>query len=315
MLTKIASATTLGINTYPVDVEVDLSYGMLQFHIVGLPDTAIRESKQRIITALKHIGFKLPERKVTINLAPADLKKEGTLFDLPIAIGILQSAQNLEIDPDFLQETLFLGELSLDGTIRPVKGVLPIAFDAHKINKKRLIVAEQNAHEAALIQGLEVIGVNHITDLIAYLRKEKQIAPTTSALPKNLKDQANSFNLNDIKGQHQAKRALQIAAAGRHNILFIGSPGSGKTMLAQRLPQLMPAMSFEEMLETSKIYSVTGRLCRNSLSPHAPLGRPIIRSHNQGWWAVAPHHSQAKSALPIMAYCFLMSSLSLNEQH
>lgn len=273
MLTKIASATTLGIQTYPVDVEVDLSYGMLQFHIVGLPDAAIRESKQRIITALKHTGFKLPERKVTINLAPADLKKEGTLFDLPIAIGILQSAQNIQVDEQFLQETLFLGELSLDGTIRPVKGILPIAFDAHKIHKKRLIVAEDNAREAALIQGLEVIGVNHIIDLIAYLRKETTIAPTTSSFKPTVAS-VNRFNLDDIKGQSQAKRALQISAAGKHNILFIGSPGSGKTMLAQRLPQLMPLMNFDEMLETSKIYSVTGKLMTDQLITTRPFRAP-----------------------------------------
>jgi len=276
MLTKIISATTLGIDAYLVDVEVDLSYGMLQFHIVGLPDAAIRESKQRILTALKHCGLRLPERKITVNLAPADLKKEGTMFDLPIAIGILHSVGHIELSSSYLQETIFLGELSLDGSIKRVKGILPIAFDAHTLNKKRIIVSAENAQEASLIEGLEVIGVTHLTALVAHLRNEKTITPTITdrSLITHKSSPTPVIDFSDVKGQHQAKRALQIAAAGQHNVLFVGAPGSGKTMLAQRLPTIMPPLTFTQMLEVSKIYSISNKLPANGLITERPLRSP-----------------------------------------
>src|SRR3989338_4896 len=275
MHTKIFSATPIGIHAHLVDVEVDLSFGLINFFIVGLPDTAIKESRQRIQTALKNSGIKLPEKKITVNLAPASLKKEGTLFDLPIAIGILQACKYLQMDATFLEETLFIGELSLDGSIKSINGALPIAYDAHNLNKKRIILPEENAQEAALIGTIEIIGVKNLVELISYLRKEQPITPTKTDFLKYIAaSQNNELDFSDVKGQHYAKRALQIAAAGRHNILFAGPPGSGKTMLAKRLPTIMPNMTFDEAVATSKVYSISGKLKQQPLVTHRPFRNP-----------------------------------------
>ena len=280
MLTKLYSATTIGVDAHLVEVEVDLSLGLLNFFIVGLPDTAIKESKQRVQAALKNSGIKLPERKITVNLAPADLKKEGSLFDLPIALGILAAGNIVQLNKDFINETLILGELSLDGSIKPVKGVLPIACDAKKFNKKRLLLAKENAQEAAIISNLECIGVTSLIELVDYING-KQIEPAKADFNKIGLEVPIDFS--QIKGQSKAKRALQVAAAGWHNILFVGSPGSGKTMLAQRLCTLMPELSFNQAVETSKIYSVSGK----SLNKGLIFSRPFR----------SPHHTISQAGL------------------
>ena len=282
MHSKIFSATPIGVQAHLVEVEVDLSFGLINFYIVGLPDTAIKESTKRISTALKNSGFRLPAKRITVNLAPADLKKVGTLFDLPIAVGILQAAKFISIEKDFLDETLFLGELSLDGSIRFIKGALPIAYDALKLGKKRIILPIANAQEAALIDGLEIIGVDHLSQLVTYLQHNAIIEPTKSKLSVEHKT-IDQLNFAEVKGQEQAKRALQITAAGRHNILFIGPPGAGKTMLAKRLPSIMPPMNFHEILQTSKIYSISGKLQKKSLITKRPFR--------------APHHTISQAGL------------------
>ncbi len=275
MHAKIYSATTLGIGAYEVEVQVDLSMGLLQFNIVGLPDKAVRESKDRIRAAIKNSGLRVPQRLITVNLAPANLKKQDTLFDLPMTVAILQAGEMLNLSQAFIEETIFLGELSLDGKIKPVPGVLSMVHHAWKIGKKRVVVPLDNAKEASLIKEIEIIGVDNLVELIDFLRREIAIKPVPTSFDSLTKKIKNfPLDFSEVKGQTQAKKALQIAAAGRHNILFVGPPGSGKTMLAKRFAYILPAMSFEEIIETTKIYSVAGLLDNNSLIYHRPFRSP-----------------------------------------
>lgn len=256
MIAQLNSTALLGIDGYIVDVEIDISSGLPAFDIVGLPDTAVKESKERIRAAIKNTGLVMPSKRITVNLAPADIKKEGAHFDLPIAAGILMASEQLSLSAE---DTAFLGELSLNGDLRRINGVLPMAISAYQRGIKRMFLPYENAREAAAIEGLEVFGLKNLTELVLHLTGQKPLKPhTLDVNGLNNIDDGAVLDFKDVKGQAFVKRALEIAAAGGHNLLMIGPPGSGKTMIAQRIPSILPDMSFAEALEVTKIHSIAG---------------------------------------------------------
>ncbi len=283
MLSIVKSMTLHGLEGFIVDVQVDVAGGLPCWEIVGLPDVSIREAKERVRTAIKNSGYEFPSRRIVINLAPATIKKVGSAFDLPIAIAILFATENInEFD---LENVAFVGELSLDGNVHSITGILPMCIEAKKLGIKEIVVPKENAKEASIVDGINVIPVSSLNQVVAYLNKTIKINPEKFNSNELIKsNQVYNLDFSEVKGQKNIKRAIEVAASGGHNCMLIGSPGSGKTMMARRIPTILPKLSFEEALEVTKIHSVAGNISENS---------PLIINRPFRF----PHHTISKTSL------------------
>ncbi|MEM1324786.1 MAG: YifB family Mg chelatase-like AAA ATPase [Bacteroidota bacterium] len=279
MLAKTYASAVVGVDATTIIIEVNaggnVPAGKQFYHIVGLPDSAVKEGFPRIEAAVKNIGYRMPRLKLIINLAPADIRKEGSAYDLPIAVGVMAATKQIPVEA--LEGYLLMGELALDGELRPVKGVLPIAIQARKEKFKGLIVPKQNAREAAIVNDLEVYGIENLKEAVEFFKGENDLKPTVVDTREEFADTVSDYPIDfaDVKGQENIKRALELAAAGGHNVILIGPPGAGKTMLARRMPTILPPLSLHEALETTKIHSVAGKLKSDtSLIPTRPFRAP-----------------------------------------